>query len=79
VQVDVTKPEIVKKYQGFPTLWSLAVALDGKSVFVGSGSAGTAKLVRVPTSGDPPETVWQPPVNDGVGVFVTIVGEKLAR
>jgi hypothetical protein len=57
----------------------MAVAHDGKSVFVGSGSAGTAMLVRVPTSGEPAETVWRPPVNDGVGVFVTVVGEKHAR
>jgi hypothetical protein len=62
VQVDLPARAIVKKYQGFPTLWSMAVAHDGKSVFVGSGSAGTAMLVRVPTSGEPAETVWRPPV-----------------
>jgi hypothetical protein len=75
VQVDLPVGKVVKTYQGFPTIWSMAVARDGKSVFVGSGSGGNAALIRVPTSGEPAETVWRAHVNGGVGVFVTVVGE----
>jgi hypothetical protein len=74
-QVDLLTRKIVKTYQGFPTIWSMAVARDGKSIFVGSGSGGNAALIRVPTSGESTETVWRAQVNEGVGVFVTVVGE----
>jgi hypothetical protein len=71
VQVDLPARKIVKTYQGFPTIWSMAVTGDGKNVRVGSGSGDNAALQKVPVSCEPSTAVWKPRSSEGVGVFVT--------
>jgi hypothetical protein len=75
VQLDWAARKISKTYQGFPTIWSIAISKDGKNVLVGSGSGGNAALHIVPISGAASRILWRPRSSEGVGVFVTVVGE----